>query len=153
MMRLRVESIELEVKRGPHLIELFNEPIVAGDALAVGIKHDKANIAGLRGANEIDDLWMDSRLAAGKLYNFRSDFGPHVIVEHLFDFFECQAEPWRGISKAKRAVHIAGAVDLDDPETGMLLVVWAQAAIVWAAMLDLGAVNERNGAGLVKSCE
>src|SRR6516162_8270571 len=146
---LPLKAIELEVERGPHLIELFKEPIVAGDALAVGIKHDKANVAGLRGANEIDDLWMYGRLAAGKLHNFGPALGPHIIVEHLLDFFKCHTEPRRCIGKAQRAIHVAGAVDLDDAKAGMLLMVWAQTAIMRAAAFDFRATRQRNCTGLI----
>ena len=61
------KAVELEVQRAPYLVELFKELIVPGDALTVGVDHDKANIACLCGANEIDlsscskvgrNLWM-----------------------------------------------------------------------------------------------
>ena len=64
---LRFEAVELKVECGPHLVELLQKTIVAGDSLAVGVEHDEANVADLCGANEIDDPRMDGRLAAGKL--------------------------------------------------------------------------------------
>ena len=72
------------------------------------------------------------------------------VVEHLFHFFQRQAEAGSRFGEAQRTLHVAGAVDLDDAEAGVLLVVRAEAAIVRAAVLDFGGEGERNGAGLVE---
>src|SRR5262249_31559829 len=49
--------------------------------------------------------------------------------------------------------HVAGTIYLDDAETGVLLVLGAKAAIMWAAVLGLRAECQRNCAGLVVSRE
>src|SRR5258708_13220245 len=38
-----LKAVELEIQRGPYLVELFKESIVPGDALAVGVAHTKPN--------------------------------------------------------------------------------------------------------------
>ena len=146
---LQFEAVELKVECRPHLVELLQKMIVPGDSLAVGVEHHEANVAGLCGANEIDDPRMDGRLAAGKLENLGITFGADVIVEQLFHLFERQAESRRRIGEAKRTIHVAGAVDLDDAEAGMLLMVRAQTAIMRTAALDLCAICQGNRAGLV----
>ena len=93
---------------------------------------------------------MDGRLAAGELNHLRIAFGADVVVENILDFFKRQAEARAGLGKAKRAGHVARAVDFDDSETGVLLVVGAQPAIVRAAVLDLRGELQRDGAGLVE---
>src|SRR5258708_29742697 len=123
---VRLKAVELEVQRRPYLVELVEESIVPGDALAVGVDHDKANAASLCGANEIDNLWMYGRFAAGKLHDLGPALGPHIIVKHLPDFLEGQAETGRRIGKAQRAIHVARAVNFDDAETRVLLVLRAQ---------------------------
>ena len=93
---IRFEAVELEVQCRSHLVELLQKAIIACDSLAVGIDHDEADIAGLGGANEVDDPRVDRRLAAGKLDDLRIAFGADIVVEHLFDFLERQAESLRG---------------------------------------------------------
>src|SRR5947199_8354193 len=144
-----LEAVELEVQRGPHLVELLKESIVAGDALAVGVDHHEADFSGVCGSDEIDDMWVHGRLAAGKLHHLGPTFGPHVIVEHLLDFLEGQAKAGRRIGKAKGTIHVAGAVDLDDAEAGVLLVVRAKSTVVRAATIDCRAMGQRYRAGLV----
>src|SRR6266851_4013413 len=144
-----LKAVELEIQRGPYLVELFKESIVPGDALAVGVDHNKANTACLCGANEIDNLWMYRRLAAGKLQHLGPALGPHIIVEHLPDFLEGQAEAGCCVRKAERAIHVASTVDLDDAEAGVLFVVRTEPAIVWAAQIVRRTVGQRYRAGLV----
>ena len=115
----------MKVEGGPYFVELLQKTIVSGDALAIGIEHDKADIAGLSGADEVDDSGMDGRLAPGKLDNLGPTLGPDVVIEHLLDFFERQAETWCSIGKAKRTIHIAGTVDIDNGEAGVLLMIGA----------------------------
>src|SRR5262249_37862123 len=56
--------------------------------------------------------------------------------------------PGRAVGKAHRAGEIAGLVDLDDGDAGMLLVIRTEAAIPRAAALGLGERRERPIAGL-----
>src|SRR5262249_2175287 len=126
------EAIKLEIERGSHLIELLKKVIISGDSLGVRVEHDEPDVAGPGGAHKIDDLRMDGGLAAGELNHLRLSLRPHVIVEHLLDFFEGEAEPRRGVSETQRTIHVAGTVDLDDPEARMLLVFGPQPAIARA---------------------
>jgi len=50
-------------------------------------------------------------------------------------------------------IHVADAVHLDDAEACMLLVVGAEAAVVGTAVVDFGAVGQRNGARFVVFAE
>src|SRR5712664_2902354 len=59
----RIKAVELEIQRRTDFVQLLEEAIVAGDALTVGIDHDKRDTARLRSAHEIDDLGMDGRFA------------------------------------------------------------------------------------------
>src|SRR5260370_25958879 len=61
---LGFEAVELEIQRRTDFVQLLEEAIVAGDALTVGIDHDKRDTARLRSAHEINDLGMDGRFAA-----------------------------------------------------------------------------------------
>src|SRR6516165_4926571 len=44
---LPLEAVELEVEGGAHLLELREKPVVVRDALAVGVQHDEADVAGV----------------------------------------------------------------------------------------------------------
>ena len=133
---LRIEAVELEIKRRPDLVELFQKPVVLGDPLAVRVDHDEGNVAGLRGSHELDDLRMNGRLAARELDHLGIAFGAHVIVENLLHFFQGQAESWTGIGEAQRTIHVAGAVHFDDAQAGVLLMIRAQSAVVRTAVVD-----------------
>ncbi len=62
---------------------------------------------------------------------------------------DCQAESTTRCSEAERAVDVAVAVNLDEAEAGVLLMVWAKAAIERTAVLDLCAKGERDRQGLL----
>src|SRR5260370_18959420 len=143
-VRLGLESIELEIERWPDLVELFEEAVVFGDPFAVGVDHDERYVAGLRRAHKVDDLRVNSRLAAGELHHLGIALSAHVVVEHLFDFFQREAESRTGIGKAQGAIHIAGAVYFDNPQTGVLLMVWAQSAVVRTSIVDFAVKGQRD---------
>ncbi len=108
------------------------------DALAVGVQHDVGDAACLRRPHHRNDLRVDGRLAARELHDLRIAFGGDEAVQNVFHFFERQIEAGSRFGETERARHIARAVDLDDAEAGVLLVVGAEAAIVRAAVLDFG---------------
>jgi hypothetical protein len=54
----------------------------------------------------------------------------------------------RGVRETDGAGKIAGRVDLDDGQTGVLLVVRTKTAIEWTAMFRAGLRRERAVAGL-----
>jgi hypothetical protein len=56
---------------------------------------------------------------------------------------------WCPESEADRAVEVALRVHLDEGEAGVLLVLGAEAAVEWAAVMHLGLELERDGARLV----
>src|SRR5260370_10415495 len=92
---------------------------------------------------------MDGWFAARGLNDFRSALRSDEVVEHLFDFFHREVEARTGFGEAERTIHITHAVHLDDAEARVLLVVRAKAAVVGTAIVDFGAVRQRNGAGFV----
>jgi hypothetical protein len=57
------------------------------------------------------------------------------------------------VGKADWAIEIACGVDLDDPETGVLRVSGADAAVVRATICDLGLALTRILAGLVETLD
>ena len=93
---------------------------------------------------------VDRRLAAGELHHLRIAFCADVVVENVLHFFQRQAESRTRLGKAKRAGHVAGAVDFDDAQAGVLLMVRAEPAIVRAAVLHFRGELHRNRAGLVE---
>ena len=99
-------------------------------------------IAGAHGYRALHNSRL--RLAA------RSRLQPEVI-EHLLDCFEGEAVAGLRIGEAEGAVHIAVAVDLDDADADMLLVIRAEAAVVRTACCYRGRELQRDGARLVES--
>jgi len=93
---------------------------------------------------------MDGRLAARKLHHLRIAFGCYQVIEDIFHLFEREVEPGTGFGQAERASHMTGAIHLDDAQAGVLLVIGTKAAIVRAAVDDLGQKFERDRAGLVE---
>ena len=75
--------------------------------------------------------------------------GGHELIQNVLDFFQCEVKAGARIGEAQRAIHVAGAVDLDDAHAGVLLVVRAQAAVVGTPVFDLGGELEGNSARLV----
>ena len=144
------EAVELEIDVGPDLRQFGEKAVVVRDALAVGVQHHVGDAALLRRAHHRNNLRMDRRLAAGELHQLRISFGGDKAIENVFHFFERQTEARAGLGETQRTRHVAGAVDLDDAETSVLLVIGTQTAIVRAAVFDLRGEFQRNGAGLVE---
>jgi len=115
----------LKVEGWLDLGELFHEPVIACDPFPIRIDHHETDPARFRGLDEVDDLRMDRRLAAGELDDFRRALGPDEVIQHGFDFLECQAEARSCRRETQGTVHVADAVDLNDAETRVLLVIGA----------------------------
>jgi hypothetical protein len=91
------------------------------------------------------DRWLD----VGKFVQKGITGGDLLAVGSDHHVADVSALGGAGVGEAQRALHIAGAVDFDDPEAGMLLVVSAQTAVVWTATLARAAVGKRNRARFV----
>jgi len=146
-----LETVELEVDGGADLGQLGQEAVVRGDALAIGVEHHVADIPTLGRAQHLGDLGMDAGLAARELHDLGPPFGAHQLVQDLLHLLQRQLEPGPGVGEAEGTVHVAGAVDLDDSEAGVLLVLGAEPAVVGAAPVYLGVEGERDGARLVEA--
>src|SRR5262249_31339266 len=74
--------------------------------------------------------------------------------EHKVDLFDRQLPAALGqvcarAGEAQRAIQVTGRIDLDDPETRVLLMLGAQPTVVRAAVLDGSGELQRDRAGLV----
>src|SRR5579885_401509 len=132
------KAIKLEVNGWSNLSKLIEKLVIIGNALAVGIEHDMPDIACFGGTHHRHNLWVDRWLPTGKLHHFGIAFGLHQMVKDALNLFQRQVKARPGVGKAERAIHIAGAVDLNDAQTGVLLMIGAEAAIVGTAMLNAG---------------
>jgi len=121
----RGQAIELEIDRRAHLGKLFEEAVVVRDALAIGVDHNKRNPTRMSGLHKSMICGWMVGFAAGELHHLRVAFGADKIVEHRFDFFQGQAEAGCASAKHSGAIHIVGAVDFNNAEAGVLLMVWA----------------------------
>ena len=93
---------------------------------------------------------MDGGFAAGNLYEVGHALAGDQRVQHALDLGQAAMTVplGRGIGEADRAGEVAGFVDLDDRQAGMLLVVGAKPAVPWAAALGPGVRLKRPVAGL-----
>src|SRR5258708_17447391 len=132
---------------------MFKKTIVLRNALSICVDHHKPDATRVCGAHEIDDLGMDGWFAARELNDFRSALRSDEVVEHLLDFFHREVEARTGFGEAERTIHITHTVHLDDAEARVLLVVRAKAAVIGTAIVDFGAVGQRNGTGFVVFAE
>lgn len=124
-----------------------------GEPDAVGVEHDGAHALVPGHGTELEDLGVDGGLTAREHDDFGFAFGGHEGVEAGLDLVQRQREPVglvTGVGEAHRAVEVAGGVDLDDPQAGVLLVVRAQPAVQRAAVAHLGLGLQRQGARLVE---
>src|ERR1035437_428951 len=150
---LAVKAVELEIDRGAHLSELVEEAVIVRNTLAIGVDHDERDATGTGSFHKVDDLRMDGGLAAGELHHFGVPLGANKIVQHRLDLFHRQAEARPRIRKAERTIHVAGAVDFNDAQASVLLMVWTKATIVRATVFDLCSISKRNRARLVELAE
>ncbi len=77
-------------------------------------------------------------------------FGGDQVIQDRLNLFQGEVEAGPGVGVAEGAIHVAGAVHLDDAHAGVLLVIGAQAAIVRAAVYDFRRVFQRDCARLVE---
>ena len=150
--RVVAEAIELEIdlETDPDLFQLLGEALFLGDPNAVGVDHDVADRTRPRRGDDLPELRMDGRLAAGELDQVRLALGRDHRVEHRLDLGQAlvPALSHRAVGEADRAGEVAGIVDLDDAQAAMLLVVGTEAAIPRAAALGLRRIVQRPVAGL-----
>src|SRR5262249_35664050 len=92
---------------------------------------------------------VDRRLTARELDDLGIALGADEAVQDVLDLIERKAEALARVGEAQWALHVAGAVDLDDAEAGVLLVVKAQAAVVRAALFNPTDKSRWNAAWLV----
>ena len=142
-----VQRIELQVdlEARPELGQRIDEGRILGDADAVGVQHHVLDRPAACGGDDLEDLGMDGGLAARDLHQVGLAFARHQRVEHALDLGQAAVRVplGRGVGEAHRAGEVAGLVDLDDGQAGMLLVVGAEAAIPRAAALGAGVRLQR----------
>ena len=112
--------------------------ILLCDAPPVGVDHHMRDVARVRCANHGDDLWVDGGFSARKLYHFGVAFGSDKVIQNAFDLRQRQVEARTCVGKTQRAIHVTGAVDFDDSQAGVLLMIRAKSAVVRATIFDLG---------------
>ena len=152
--RRAVETVELQVDFEPCLArrQRIDEVRVLGDAQPVGVDHQVPDRPVLRHVDDGKDVGMDRRLAARQLQQVRLAFAFNERVHHCGDGFERQMRRLRrrGAGETHGTFEIAGLVNLDDRQAGMLLVIRAQPAIERAAVIGAGLQGVRPVAGLQK---
>src|SRR5439155_12201042 len=97
---------------------------------------------------------MQGRLAAGELHDLWRALRRDKAVEHeshlpVVQFEAIPRQVRAGIGEAEGAVEVAGRVDLDQSETGVLLVLGAEATVMGTSVLDLGLELQWQGSRLV----
>jgi hypothetical protein len=105
----------------------------------------------LGGSDHRNDVGVDRRLAARKLDDFGMPFRGDEPIQDRFHFAQSERIARARVGETQRAVHIARAVDLDDAQTRVLLMVGTKTAIVRTTTVDGGRKAQRNRAGLVES--
>jgi hypothetical protein len=94
------------------------------------------------------------RLAAGELQHLGLALGRHERVEHPSDLCAREREVVglapSGVGEADRAVQVAAAVDLDDAQARVLLVLRADPAVQRTPVMDVGLEREWQRARLVE---
>ena len=108
-----------------------------------------ADRPGLHRVEDVEELRVDRRLAAGKLDEVGLALAGDQRIEHGLDLGQgaVAAVDVGGIGKAHRAGEVAGAVDLHDGKARMLLVIGAQPAVERTAGLGSRLGEERPVAG------
>ena len=152
LQRRVVQRIELQVdlEARPELGQRIDEGGILGDADAVGVQHHVLDRPAPRRGDDLEDLRMDGGLAARDLHQVGLAFARHQGVEHALDLGQAAmgVPLGRGIGEADRTGEVAGLVDLDDGQAGMLLVVGAEAAVPRTAALGAGVRRQGAVAGL-----
>ena len=100
--------------------------------------------------DDVEDLRVDGRLAAGNLQEVRFAFARHQPVEHALNLGERPMIGLRraGIGEADGAGKVARLVHVDEGEARMLLVVGTEAAVVGATEFGARLEDLRPVAGL-----
>ena len=109
----------LEGRQGLHEIRLL------GDPHAVGVEHHMADRPALGRGDDLENLRMDRRLAAGELQQIGLAFAGDQRIHHPLDFgqWPVHVSLRRAIGKAHRTGQVAGLVDIDERQAGMLLMI------------------------------
>jgi len=100
----------------------------------------------VRRVENLEELWMDRRLASGDLHDVRLTFVRHHGIEHALDVLErAMCLPLRAAAGvADRTAQIARVGNLDERKTAVLLVIGTEAAVVRTAVVDWCVSPERH---------
>src|SRR5215207_9077568 len=157
-LRRLLEAVELQVDVDSELCQSGREAGIASQADAIRVQHHQRDVAPLGGRQHVEDLRVDRGLTAGELNRLGFALGPDEGVQHRLDLLQRQAvpvllRPRAGVGEADRAVEVAGGVDLDDPQAGVLGVLGADATVTRAAVKGLRLTLAGVFAGLVEALD
>jgi hypothetical protein len=118
---------------------------------AVGVDHDRLDRLLIGITDHRQQLRVYRRLAAGDLQHVWDAFEENIAVDHLLVGGEIQKRAARSrFGKAHGALKIATGGYFHERNTGMLLVLGANAAVERAALVRLGAVGVRQARRLAE---
>ncbi len=142
LVHLVAQRIELQVQLEARHVgrQPFDEFGILRDAQAVGVDHQVADWPPFRRVEDVEELRVQRRLAAGDLHDVRLALVGDDGIEHALDRRHvAEARAMRaGVGVADRAAQVAVVGDLDQGQAAVLHVLRAQAAVVGAAPLALG---------------
>ena len=123
---------------------MLDERRVVSQPDSVRVDHHDIDRLGAGVFENLEELGMDRRLAAGKLQHFGPRFDLHEPIDGPAAFVDRQMLLARPASRiTNRASQIASRRDLDQPDARVLLVLGAKSAIQRAALIRLDAKQRR----------
>jgi hypothetical protein len=149
---LAAQGVELKIKLEAWHVggKAMGKGFILRDADAVGVDHEVANRSAFSCVEHLEELRVDGGFAAGYLHDVGLSFVSDDAVEHALDLvkrLELGAMGSR-LRVADGAGEIASIADFEQRETGVLLVVGAESAVVGAAEVDGGVVAVGHLGGL-----
>ena len=145
------QSVELEINDGIEGSHPGQEFVIVSESHAVGVDHHLANAPVLSGLNHLGQLRVDGGFPAAELDHLGVTLDFDESVKHGLNLFQGEAVADAGVGETDRTVQVAGGVDLDECQADVLLVLRAEPAVQGAAVLNLCAEIQRDGAGLVET--
>lgn len=130
LARLGRETVELKVDGGFDVRQARQEAVVPRNAYPVGVEHSDLDTLVERHAQHREDLGVDSGVTPTELDHLGVALELDEPVQHTLDLLHREAELRPRVGEADGTIEVVVAVDLDDSQARVLLVLRTQSAIL-----------------------
>ena len=150
-MGARAKTVKLQVDGRRVRSDCMDKARIPCEAEPIRVEHHMPDAALTGRTQDLDDLRMDRRLATTELQHLGSTLRFDKAVENRLHLSQAQVVAGTRVGKAGGTLQVAARGDLHHTHARMLLVLGAEPAVVWTALIYVGGKRQGDRSRLVKA--